>query len=117
MAKYMLLIYGDEAAASTMDDAQMKEVGDAYEVFTQSIKGSGNYVDGDPFLPTTTAVSVRVRGGKTETAGGPADVVKEQLTAYYKVEAENPEQAIEMASRIPGANWGTIEVRPVWQFD
>jgi len=117
MAKYMLLIYGDEAAASAMDEAQIKEVGDAYEVFTQSIKRSGNYVDGDPFLPTTTAVNVRVRGGQTQTAGGPADVAKEQLTAYYKVEADSAEQAVEMASRIPGAGWGTIEVRPVWQFD
>ena len=117
MARYMLLIYGNEAASSGMSDAQIKEVGDAYEVFTQSIKGSGNYMDGDPFLPTTTAVSVRVRDGKTETATGPADVVKEQLTAYYKVEADSPEEAVEMASRIPGAGWGTIEVRPVWQFD
>lgn len=117
MAKYMLLIYGDEAAASAMSDAQIKEFGDAYEVFTQSIKGSGNYLDGDPFLPTGTAVNVRVRGGKTEKGSGPADVVKEQLTAYYKVEADTPEQAVEMASRIPGASWGTIEVRPVWQFD
>jgi hypothetical protein len=117
MAKYMLLIYGDETAASHMDEAQMKEVGDAYEVFTQSIKGSGNYLDGDPFLPTETATTVRVRDGKTETAGGPADVTKEQLTAYYKVQADSAEQALEMASRIPGANWGTIEVRPVWQFD
>ncbi len=117
MAKYMLLIYGDEAAASNMSDAQMKEVSDAYEVFTQSIKSSGNYVDGDPFLATDTATNVRVRDGKIETGKGPADVTKEQLTAYYKVEADSPEQAVEMASRIPGANWGTIEVRPVWQFD
>jgi hypothetical protein len=60
---------------------------------------------------------VQVRDGKTVTGSGPADVTKEQLTAYYKVQADSPEQAIEMASRIPGANWGTIEVRPVWQFD
>jgi hypothetical protein len=117
MAKYMLLIYGDEAAASQVTEAQMKEIGDAYEVFTQSIKGTGNYLDGDPFLPTGTATTVRVRDGRTETGSGPADVSKEQLTAYYKVEADSPEQAAEMAARIPGANWGTIEVRPVWMFD
>jgi len=117
MAKYMLLIYGDESAASQVTDAQMKEIGDAYEVFTQSIKGTGNYLDGDPFLPTGTATTVRVRDGKTETGGGPADVAREQLTAYYKVEADSPEQAIEMASRIPGAGWGTVEVRPVMMFD
>jgi hypothetical protein len=117
MAKYMLLIYGDEVAASQASDAQMKEIGDAYEVFTQSIRASGNYVDGDPFQPTTAATTVQVRDGKTVTGEGPADVSKEQLTAYYKVEADGPEQAIEMASRIPGAQWGTIEVRPVMLFD
>jgi hypothetical protein len=90
MAKYMLLIYGDEAAASNMSDAQMKEVGDAYEVFTQSIKSSGNYVDGDPFLATDTATNVRVRDGKTETGKGPADATKEQLTAYYTGRSRQP---------------------------
>ena len=117
MAKYMLLIYGDEVAASHASEAQMKEVGDAYEVFTQSIRGSGNYLDGDPFLPTDTATTVQVRDGKTVTGSGPADASKEQLTAYYKVQADSPEQAVEIASRIPGAQWGTIEVRPVMLFD
>jgi len=117
MPKYMLLIYGDEQAASQVSDAQMKEIGEAYEVFTQSIKGTGNYLDGDPFLPTSTATSVRVRDGKTQTEDVSADAGREQLTAYYKVQADSPEEAIEMASRIPGAGWGTIEVRPVVMFD
>jgi hypothetical protein len=115
--KYMLLIYGDEQAASRASDAERQQVGDAYEVFTKSIRASGNYLDGDPFQPTTTATRVRVRDGKTETGAGPADTASEQLFAYYKVEADSPEQAVEMASRIPGAHSGTIEVRPVMLFD
>jgi len=115
--KYMLLIYGDEQAAAHATPDQMQQVADAYEEFTQSIRGSGNYLDGDPFESTGSATTVRVRSGKTSTATGPADTSKEQLIAYYKIEAGSPDQALEMASRIPGAQTGSIEVRPVMRFD
>lgn len=115
--KFMLLIYGDDEAAAQATPEQLKEQGDAYEAFTQSIKQSGNYLDGDPFLPTVTAKTVRVVDGETEAAQGPAVTASPQLQAYYKVEADSPEQAVEMASRIPGARYGSIEVRQVLQFD
>jgi hypothetical protein len=115
--KYMLLIYGDETARPEPGSPAMAAEGAKYEAFTKSIIASGNFLDGDPFLPTTTATTVQVRGGKTETSGGPVEKTEQQLTAYYKVEAENEKQAIEMASRIPGALYGSIEVRQVVQFD
>jgi hypothetical protein len=115
--KFMLLIYGDEQAMAHATDEQNQAVAAEYEVFTQSIKGSGNYLDGDPFLPTSTAKTVTAHDGKPETREGPVEKTRQQLFAYYKVEAEGPEQAVEMASRIPGAKYGSIEVRPVMQFD
>jgi hypothetical protein len=115
--KYMLLIYGDEAASPEPGSEAMAAEGAKYEVFTQSIIKSGNFLDGDPFLPTAAAKTVQVRNGKTATSGGPVEKTKNQLQAYYKVEAENEAQAVEMASRIPGALYGAIEVRPVVQFD
>jgi hypothetical protein len=115
--KFMLLIYGDERAAAQATPEQLHAESDAYEVFTKSIVETGNFLDGDPFLPTSTARTVRVRGGQAATTDGPADPATEQLLAYYKVEADGPEQAEEMAARIPGARTGTIEVRPVMTFD
>ena len=115
--KFMLLIYGDEKARANTTPEQLQTEAAAYEVFTKSIVESGNFLDGDPFLPTTTATTVEVRGGKTKTSGGPVEKTEHQLLAYYKVEADSPEKAMEMASRIPGARYGTIEVRPVWEFD
>ncbi len=115
--KYMLLIYGDEQAAEHASPEQMKQVGDAYEEFTQSIINTGNFLDGDPFMPTSTAKSVRVTDGGTETAEGPSVTMNPQLIAYYKVEADSPEHAVELAARIPGARWGSVEVRPVVVFD
>jgi hypothetical protein len=117
MPKYMLLIYGDETALPEPGSAELEAEGAKYEVFTKSIVETGNYLDGDPFLPTGTAKTVQVRNGKTKTSNGPADTAKDQLQAYYKVQADDEAQAIEMASRIPGALHGTIEVRPVVMFE
>ncbi len=115
--KYMLLIYGDEQAAAQASPEQLKQIGDDYEEFTQSIVKSGNFLDGDPFMPTSTAKSVRVTDGGTETADGPTVTTNPQLIAYYKVEADSPEHAVDLAARIPGARMGSVEVRPVVKFD
>ncbi len=115
--KFMLLIYGDEKAMANATEAASQAVADAYETFTKSIRGSGNFLDGDPFHPTTSATTIRVRDGKTETSEGPAEKTGQQLIAYYKVEARNADEAVDIASRIPGARYGAIEVRQVLQFD
>jgi hypothetical protein len=115
--KFMLLIYGDEAAGASATREDLQAEGDAYEAFTKSIVESGNFLDGDPFEATGKAQTVSVRDGKLETTQGPVEQTKLQLGAYYKVEAESAEQAIEMAARIPGARRGFIEVRPVWNFE
>ncbi len=117
MPKYMLLIYGDEKARPEPGSADMNEEGARYETFTKSIVETGNFLDGDPFLPTAAAKTVRVRNGKTKTSSGPADTAKDQLQAYYKVQADDEAQAVELAARIPGALHGTIEVRPVVMFE
>jgi hypothetical protein len=115
--KFMLLIYGDEQAAAQATPEQTQQVSDAYDQFTQSIVKTGNFLDGDPFMPTTTAKSVRVADGRTETTDGPTVRTEPQLVAYYKVQADSLDQALEFASRVPGARWGSIEVRQVIEFN
>ena len=117
MPKFMLLIYGDEKARPEPGTKALEEEGAKYETFTKSIVETGNFLDGDPFLPTATAKTVRVRNGKAKTSSGPADTARDQLQAYYKVQADDEAQAMEMAARIPGALYGTIEVRPVVMFE
>ena len=117
MPKFMLLIYGDESQRPEPGSKALDEEGAKYESFTKSIVETGNFLDGDPFLPTVAAKTVQVRNGKTKTSRGPADTARDQLQAYYKVQADDEAQAIEMASRIPGAQHGTIEVRPVVMFE
>jgi len=67
--------------------------------------------------PIATATSVRVRSGETLTTDGPFAETKEQLGGYYMLDCENLDEAIKWASKIPGAKDGTIEVRPIWEFE
>jgi hypothetical protein len=110
---YMLLIYGDEGAMAHATPEQNQAVSDEYEAFTQSIRASGAFLDGDPFLPTTTATTVT---GAAASAG-PAVSTSPQLIAYYKVKADDPDDALALAKRVPGAKYGSVEVRQIVQYD
>jgi hypothetical protein len=83
--------------------------------FTDSIKASGQYVGSNRLQPTHSATTVRVRDGKVSTTDGPFAETREQLGGYYLVEANDLNDAIRIASRIPAARLGSIEVRPIWE--
>jgi hypothetical protein len=70
--KYMLLIPGDEASMAQATPEQNQAISDEYEAFSRSIRSSGNFLDGDPFLPTTTATTVAPSGSEIGSTGGPA---------------------------------------------
>src|SRR5678815_4545246 len=81
-----------------------------YREFTNSIKASGHYVTGDRLQPSTAATTVRVRDGRLSSTDGPFAETKEQLGGFYIVEARDLNEAVQIASRIPGARHGSIEV-------
>ena len=112
--QYMLLIYDNENNQLPPDERN--RVFEEYGAFTQGIIKSGNFNAGAPLQPTSTATTVRVRNGKTLTVDGPFAETKEQLGGYYLVEAENLDQAVAIAARIPSARFGSIEVRPVMKM-
>jgi hypothetical protein len=111
--KYLCLIYEDESKWGTMPKDQMDAMFREYGAFTDDIKKSGQYIGGNPLQPTQTATTVRVRQGKISTTDGPFAETKEQLGGYYLVEAKDLNEAIQVASRIPSARVGSIEVRPI----
>ena len=114
--QYMLLIYDNEAEMVAnrkgATDVMMAE----YREFTDSILKSGNMKAGDALQPTSTATCVRIRNGKTLTTDGPFAETKEQLGGYYLIEARDQDEAVRIAGRIPGARFGSVEVRPVRVF-
>lgn len=113
--RYALLIYGNEAAASQMSQQEEQAIMAAYNAFGERHKDV--IVGGEALVPSTTATTVRLRDGKTATTDGPFAETKEQLGGFYLVKCENLDEAIEIASHIPGAADGSIEVRPVMEFD
>ena len=115
--KYLCLIYDDEKTLGGMSEAEMNALMGEFFAFTDSIKKSGHYLGGEALKPVHTATSVRVRNGKTSTTDGPFAETKEQLGGYYLINAKDLNEAIQIAARIPSARLGTIEVRPIEEFD
>jgi hypothetical protein len=109
--KYMLLIFSDPVAYA--DPAAREKVFGEYMTFTNAIVESGELVSGEPLQGLDTATTVRVRDGSTSTTDGPFVETKEYLAGYYLVDVKDLDRAIEVASQIPDAKSGVIEVRPV----
>ena len=110
--KYLLLI----AAEKVMEDFDVEFARKHYEEyrqFTDELRASGQLVTSNRLLPAAEAVTVRVRLGKVSTTDGPFAETKEQFGGYYVIEARDMNEAIQIASRIPGARYGSVEVRPV----
>jgi len=114
--KYLCLIYENEATWETMPKADAEKIVGEYYAFGDGIKQSGHYVGGNALQPTHTATTVRVRNGKLSTTDGPFAETKEQLGGYYLIDAKDLNDAIQVASRIPGARMGSVEVRPIMVY-
>lgn len=117
MGQYALLIYTEETPREEVSQEQWQQVMDAYNAFTKEITDRGLIRGGEALDPSSTATTVRVRDGKTVTTDGPFAETKEVLGGFYLLECKNLDEAIEMAAKIPGAQQGSIEVRPVTVFE
>jgi hypothetical protein len=115
--KYLCLIYDNESTWATMSKEQADALMGEYFAFTEAIRQSGQYLAGEALQPVQTATTVRIRNGKLSTTDGPFAETKEQLGGYYLIEAKDLNDAIQVASRIPSAKLGSVEVRPVQVFE
>ena len=111
--KYILLIYHNEQSWDDLTEQEKQKIYSDYRQFTEEIIASGNHLGGSELHPTAMATSVRIRNGQQLATDGPFAETKEQLGGYYLIEASNLDQAISIAGRIPSAQTGTIEVRPL----
>ncbi|MCK0507605.1 YciI family protein [Aromatoleum anaerobium] len=110
--KYLCLICA-EKVMEQMPRADADKHFEEYREFTDAIRQSGHYVGCNRLLPPDAASTVRVRNGRVSVTDGPWIETKEQLGGYYLIEARDLNEAIQVASRIPGAKFGCVEVRPV----
>ena len=113
MPRYLLLIYSDESAMANASEDDASQMMKAYDEYTRWLRDRGWMLGGDALHDTRQATSVRVNDGERLVTDGPFAETKEQLGGYYLVEVENLDDAIEAAGRCPGAQHGTVEVRPI----
>jgi hypothetical protein len=112
---YMCLIYAPADAPQMSPEEQQKEYAD-YFAYTEEAKRSGKLVDGLPLQMPDTATTVRVRSGERITTDGPFAETKEWLAGFYTFNCDSLDEALDWAAKIPGAKYGSIEVRPVMEF-
>lgn len=115
--QYMLLIYENEAEMQKRSAAEIDTIIKEYGSFTDSIVKSGQFRAGDPLESSATATVVRVRNGKTLTSDGPYAETKEQLGGYYIIEANDLDEAVAVAARVPCAREFAVEVRPIMKLE
>ena len=111
--KYMLLIYMGENA---MTEREREDCYRESVELTHELNSRGQYVSANPLQPISTATSVKVREGKRLITDGPFAETREQLGGYFLIDARDLNEAISIASRIPGARKGTVEIRPVMEI-
>jgi len=115
--QYMLLIYSAEGTGPEPGTPEFGPFMKGYMDFTQAVKDDGKFVSGDALQSISTATTVAVRGGKTETMDGPFAETKEQLGGYYLLDCNDLDEALKYAAMIPSAEHGRIEVRPIQIYE
>lgn len=104
--KYLCLVYSEEKKLEAVSDSECQANGEA-------LRKSGRYIAAEALQPVQTATTVRVRNGKVSITDGPFAETKEQLAGFYLIDARDLNDAIQVASKIPPARVGSIEVRPI----
>ena len=112
--RYLALIYTPEGEPASEADGQRMMV--EYGALTAEMRGKGAYLSGEALQPVATATTVRVRKGDRMVTDGPFAETREQLGGYYLLECKDLDEALTWAARIPGAQFGSVEVRPVWEL-
>jgi hypothetical protein len=115
--KYLCTIYGEESAWSEATPEQMSEVMAAYNAFGEEAGAAGVILGGEGLELTSSATTVRVRDGERLLSDGPFAETKEQLGGFYLLECGSLDEAIDWAAKIPGAATGSVEVRPVMNYE
>jgi hypothetical protein len=118
--QYLILIYDAETANPSPeppDPAVLGEVLEQYNAYTTMLKDTGAFIAGEALRPVTTATTLREKDGQTITTDGPFAETKEGLGGFYLIEVTDLDAALVLAAKCPGIRFGSIEVRPVVDFE
>jgi len=110
--RYLCLIYHDEKVLGAMPEAEMSALNARHLAFNEEILSSGHFIEAEALQPAAASTCLRVRNGKVSLTDGPYMETKEMVAGFYLIEARDLNEAIAVASKLPSAPLGTIEVRP-----
>jgi hypothetical protein len=110
--RYLCLIYLDEKQLAAMPEPEMSALNARHLAFNDGLLDSGHFIEAEALLPAAAATSVRMRHGKVALTDGPYAETKEMVAGFYLIDARDLNEAVQVASRIPAAPLGTVEVRP-----
>lgn len=111
--KYVALVYYQESIINSMTETEWHDLNQECIAGVERLTDQGKFVTGQPLQPIETATTVRVRDGEVLISDGPFAETKEQLAGFYLLDANDLNEALQLAGRIPPARFGSIEVRPV----
>jgi hypothetical protein len=114
--RYICIVHADPARHDALSPAQRQDLDRRSLAYDRELTDKGHYVIAEAIQESSTAILVRVRNGAASTTDGPFIETKEQMAGFILVEARDMNEAVRLASRIPMAELGTIEIRPVYQF-
>jgi hypothetical protein len=112
--KYLLLMYADESIGSNYSQEESQAAAKTWAEFRREISASGELISSGGITPVATVTTVRVRNDKTLITDGPFAETHEQLGGYFLVDCKDLDEAIRWAEKIPTAQYGSIEIRPLW---
>ncbi len=112
--KYLLLMYADESIVSKYSKEDLQAAASAWYAFMEEAKAAGVLLDNNGLDPSTNAITVRVREGKTLITDGPFAETHEQLGGHSLVNCADLDEASRWAEKIPTAKYGSVEIRPLW---
>jgi len=114
--RYMLIILGDESQFASLSDEERAANGARWADYTKELVDSGTFVSGEGLQSVTTATTLRVENGERVLTDGPFAETKEQIGGFYVIECKDLDEAIDWASKLPHAEHGTTEIRPVMEY-
>ncbi len=114
--KYLCLVYIEEKKLHAMSESELDGLIDESLAYDEVLRRSGHYLASDALQPVQTAMTVRIQNGKLSITDGPFAETKEQLGGFILIDARDLNEAIQVASRIPPARLGSVEVRPILEL-
>jgi len=114
--RYLLLIYSEEPTAPPAQDEIDASMAEWY-AYDQAIKDSSVHLAGEALQPSQSATTVRLKGDERVVTDGPFAETREVLGGFYLIDVPDLDTALDWAARCPGAKYGSMEVRPVMEFD